>query len=98
VFSRCEQTWIEGRRYFDRQQDIRSRQQRDQRRAALIQKILLSGEAMLAPGERSTAEEDLWPREDIFCQHHDHGHGHSHHDQDSQDRLQQLQMLLERQE
>ena len=98
VFSRCEQTWIEGRRYFDRQQDMRSRQQRDQRRAALIQKILVSGEAMLAPGESSTPEEDLWPREDIFCQHHDHGHAHSRHDQDSQNRLQQLQMLLERQE
>ncbi len=98
VFARCEQTWIDGRRYFDRQQDTRLRQDRDKRRAALIQKVLLSGEAMLAPGESSPADEELWPREDIFCHHHDHGQGHSQHDQDSQSRLQQLQMLLERQE
>jgi N-acetylglucosamine-6-phosphate deacetylase len=96
VFARCEQTWIDGRRYFAREQDIRFRQQRDQRRAALIQKILLSGEVMLTAGESATPDEDLWPREDIFCHHHDHGHGL--HDQDSRNRLDQLRMLLERQE
>ena len=98
ILARCEQTWIDWRLYFDRQRDARLRQERNERRAALIQKILLSGEAMLAPGESSTPDEELWPREDIFCHHHDHGQGHSHHDQDSQNRLKQLQMLLERQE
>ena len=96
--TKCEQTWIDGRLYFDRQQDARLRTERNERRAALIQKVLLSGEAMLAPGESSTPDEELWPREDIFCHHHDHGQGHSHYDQDSQNRLKQLQMLLERQE
>jgi imidazolonepropionase-like amidohydrolase len=98
LFSRCEQTWVDGRRYFDRQQDLEYRQQRDEQRAALIQKILVSGEAMLAPGEKSIPDEDLWPREDIFCHHHDHGHGHSQLDRDSSSRLKQLQMMLDKQE
>jgi len=38
--SRCEQTWIDGRRYFDIQEDQAVRRQSHQRRGVLIQKIL----------------------------------------------------------
>ena len=45
-----------------------------QRKAQLIQKVLLSGEAMLGVGETSKPDEELWPREDVFCAHGEHSH------------------------
>ncbi|MFC1620590.1 amidohydrolase family protein, partial [Candidatus Neomarinimicrobiota bacterium] len=38
--SRCEQTWIDGRKYFDREEDMILRGQQDGERAELIQKAL----------------------------------------------------------
>ena len=75
ILSRCEQTWIDGQKYFDRTDDQQQRLKAQQMRAVLIQKILNSGETMLAPGEGKTPDSELWPRDDIFC---DHGHGHHH--------------------
>ncbi|MFP6618540.1 MAG: amidohydrolase, partial [Pirellulaceae bacterium] len=75
ILSRCEQTWIDGRKYFDRTADQQQRIESRQMRSVLIQKILASGETMLAPGENKKPESELWPREDIFCEH---GHGHHH--------------------
>ncbi|MFP6666746.1 MAG: hypothetical protein VB876_05510, partial [Pirellulales bacterium] len=48
---------------------------------ALVQKILVSGVAMLKPGEASGEDKQFWPRHDIFCGHsHGHGdHGHGDH-------------------
>jgi hypothetical protein len=37
-FSRCEQTWIEGRKYFDRALDLAGREALDKERAQLIAK------------------------------------------------------------
>ena len=39
-YARCEQTWIDGRKYFDRADDAQRRQQAQQMRAALIQRVL----------------------------------------------------------
>jgi imidazolonepropionase-like amidohydrolase len=75
TMSRCEQTWIDGRLYFDRKQDVDLRKENQQIRLALIQKILDSGEPMRKPGEGDVDPASLWPREDLFC----HGHGHDHH-------------------
>jgi N-acetylglucosamine-6-phosphate deacetylase len=45
TYSRCEQTWIDGRKYFDRDEDYQRRQTADQMRAQLIQRALAgSGE------------------------------------------------------
>ena len=41
-FTHAEQTWIEGRKYFDRSEDIERRQQVREERAALIQKAAAS--------------------------------------------------------
>jgi N-acetylglucosamine-6-phosphate deacetylase len=71
-FSRCEQTWIDGRKYFDLEDDAQSRQQSRQMHATLVQKVLQSGEKMEADGEGKTAEEDRWDRDDAFCHHHEH--------------------------
>jgi len=69
TYSRCEQTWIDGRRYFDRAEDQKRRQENAKMHAALVQRILASGEASEGPDDN---RRDQWPREDIFCGH-DHG-------------------------
>jgi len=75
-FSRCEQTWIDGRRYFDRQTDAALRLKNQQMRATLIQKVLRSGEAFRGENEIDDDPSNLWPREDTFCHGHSHGHNH----------------------
>ncbi|MEX0710810.1 MAG: amidohydrolase family protein [Pirellulales bacterium] len=67
-YSRAEQTWIDGRKYFDREHDQSRRDEAAAMRAALVQRVLASGEAVESPDE---ARQDPWPREDIFC-HHGH--------------------------
>ncbi len=78
VYSRCEQTWIDGRKYFDRATDASARQRADEMRAALVQRILASGDDPAGPGDSRTARRVQWPREDLFCGHHDHDHEHHH--------------------
>lgn len=72
TMSRCEQTWIDGRKYFDRAEDERLQKEQSRMRAALIQKILDSNADMAKPGEETVDEANLWPREDLFCHGHDH--------------------------
>ncbi len=69
TLARCEQTWVDGRKYFDRVEDATARKEQDQIRAAIIRKILASGQTMKKPGDKGLSEADLWPREDIFCTH-----------------------------
>jgi N-acetylglucosamine-6-phosphate deacetylase len=76
TMSRCEQTWIDGRKYFDRATDQRMRARNQRVRTTLIQKILDSGETMRKPGEGDGDPASLWPREDLFCHGHDHDDHH----------------------
>jgi len=80
TFAACEQTWIDGRKYFDREEDAKLSVETMKLRAALVQKILASGEEMLKEGERQPSEDEFWPRHDAFCHHgdHDHDEHHSH--------------------
>jgi imidazolonepropionase-like amidohydrolase len=95
VFSRCEQTWIDGMKYFDRAEDIAHRTTVLDRRSTLIQKILASGETMLGPNETNKSDIDLWPREDLFCAGHSHVDGRCNHGtQIQQGRLQQLMQII----
>lgn len=82
VYSHCEQTWIDGRKYFDRETDAAARKRADEMRAALVQKILASGDDPAGPGDSRSARRVQWPREDLFCGHHghDHDHHHEHHE------------------
>jgi N-acetylglucosamine-6-phosphate deacetylase len=64
TYSRCEQTWIDGRKYFDRADDAERRKQVAERRAALVQRILASGESF---ADADDDKKDEWPRKDIFC-------------------------------
>ena len=77
VYSRCVQTWIDGRRYFDEQQDRRLRERDRHRHAALVQRILASDAEMLGPNDDDRDENELWPRYDEFC----HFHGDDDDDQ-----------------
>ncbi len=67
VYSRVEQTWIDGRKYFDREEDAKARQQVAQMRTALVQRILQSGESPAGPDENEDRARVLWPNEDVFC-------------------------------
>ena len=93
VFSRCEQTWIDGRKYFDRQDDITSRVTLRERRETLIQKILTSGEGMVGAPTAPDKEANLWPREDVYCRTHRHT-GQCFHAGQQQGRLQQLMNMI----
>lgn len=71
--SRCEQTWIDGRKYFDLETDRAARAQWQTMRAALVQKVLKSGQSMQKDEDAEPEERDLWPRVDVYCHLHDHG-------------------------
>ena len=72
----AKQTWIDGRKYFDREEDLDSQKEVKSMRLALIQKILESGEEMASPNRETIDQAKLWPRYDEYC----HGHGHDGHD------------------
>ncbi|MFQ5824784.1 MAG: amidohydrolase family protein [bacterium] len=42
TYTMCEQTWIDGRKYFDREEDLAKRKQVEAERARIIQKVLAS--------------------------------------------------------
>ena len=50
TLSMCEQTWIEGRKYFDREEDLAAREALAEERRALIEKVVAS--------KKSDEEED----------------------------------------
>ncbi|HEX4149306.1 MAG TPA: amidohydrolase family protein [Pirellulales bacterium] len=68
IYSSPQQTWVDGRRYFDRQADLQARKTFRDLHAKLVQRVLASGEP-LSKGEDE--KHDPWPREDIFCHHGD---------------------------
>jgi N-acetylglucosamine-6-phosphate deacetylase len=72
TYAACEQTWIDGRRYFDRTEDAAHRETVRAMRATLIQKILDSGEDSGDKGGKGGDKghkDGQWPRYDIFCGH-----------------------------
>ena len=66
-FSRCEQTWIDGRKYFDIEDDRQRRQRVRTMRAKLIQKILASGAEMSKETDGDPKADTRFPRDDIYC-------------------------------
>jgi N-acetylglucosamine-6-phosphate deacetylase len=69
-YSRCEQTWIDGARYFDRAEDAEARVQVNVMRNTLIQKILESGEKMRGVDEVDDDPASIWVRHDEYCRMH----------------------------
>jgi imidazolonepropionase-like amidohydrolase len=66
TLSRCEQTWIDGRKYFDIQEDEVMREVAQDMRAGIVQKILLSPDR--DEGEKRKMEEGK-PRPDHYCEY-----------------------------
>ena len=59
VYSHCEQTWIDGRKYFDREEDRQLYEEAQRQRAVLIQKALLTKKTPgPAPGAEKPDEKD----------------------------------------
>jgi len=86
AYAQVQQTWIEGRKYFDRQDDLVMRERVAAERTALIQKVLGAGEEA-QQGHRNgfREEQPTWHCEDQFdvwnhwySEEHAHGHSHSH--------------------
>ena len=71
-FTRCEQTWVDGRRYFSRDEDQQMRQEAARRRNVLIQKVLASGEESRESSQGADDPAALWPRFDEYCAHFRH--------------------------
>ncbi len=53
TYSVCEQTWIEGKKYFDREVDAQWRQKITAERQRLVQKYLTVKATLKAPGSKS---------------------------------------------
>jgi len=69
VYSRCEQTWIDGIRYFDLATDQQMRQRARTQHAELVQRILADNGDGKPTGTKSDDTSHLWPRFDRFCGH-----------------------------
>ncbi len=67
TLSRCEQTWIDGRKYFDLDMERQLRTRDAELRSRLIQKALNGGVPVGNAKQEEVAEEDRWDRFDAFC-------------------------------
>ncbi len=66
-----EQTWVDGVKVYDREEHAAMTRKNAEMKAALIQKVLGSGETPAEPGS-TTRPSDLWPRHDEACHAFDH--------------------------
>jgi len=66
TLTRCEQTWIDGRKYFDIQDDAKLREEVAQQRATLVQKALASKDKKgKEEGKPATKKPRSYRREDV---------------------------------
>ncbi|MDA8015975.1 MAG: amidohydrolase family protein [Thermoanaerobaculia bacterium] len=72
TYSRVEQTWVDGRKYFDRQTDLEARETIAAERQALLQEVRDSGD------ERAEDAEDTEPDPEDVDRIVDSYHGHPH--------------------
>jgi len=81
VYSRVEQTWVDGRRYFDREADQRMREALETERTELMTLILAEGEDSDGGESEAPAEDDFVPGMRSFAAHLTSGmpqHTHLH--------------------
>lgn len=72
TLSVCMQTWIDGRKYFDRQIDLQRRQEDEVLRMKLMQRVLESGVKTSKRGDDDPSY--WWVRHDEFCHHGEEEH------------------------
>lgn len=82
TLSACQETWVDGRKYFDRDDDKQRREQDAILHRKLV-KLITDGDAKTGP-RKDDDPSYWWARYDEFCHHNDHehddDHGHDHHD------------------
>lgn len=78
TLSMCMETWIDGRKYFDRAQDLQQRERDEHLRQQLIQSAVAQGAGKNASSDDSDPSL-WWVRYDEFC-HHGHDDHDDHHD------------------
>jgi imidazolonepropionase-like amidohydrolase len=88
-YSRAEQTWIDGRAYFDLARDREARAQAERKREALIQKALPERQKALSAGKSAdkTPSKPVDPRsldyaKEFHSPYHDGGSTHAYTDGD----------------
>ena len=75
--TRCEQTWIDGKRFFDLKSDAKMRKRDSDLHASLVQ-LALKDKSKPKPKNAKVDEEDRWARHDIYCSAHgEDGHQHT---------------------
>ncbi len=86
VYSRVEQTWVDGHRYFDREADQRMRDQLEAERAELMALVIAEGGESSEGDSEAAAEEEFTPGFRSFAAHltsgaqqHTHLHGFAAH-------------------
>jgi hypothetical protein len=60
AYAKTEAVWINGKRYFDRQQDAQKTQAIAEEREALIQKVLHSSEERKRGEQSAPEQEPMW--------------------------------------
>jgi imidazolonepropionase-like amidohydrolase len=84
VYTRVEQTWVDGRRYFDREADRAQRKALEVERRELMAMVLEAGESEESSDEESEEESPNWLlgyraselAHDEYCHAQDFGHVH----------------------
>ncbi|RAK01735.1 amidohydrolase family protein [Aliidiomarina maris] len=92
AYAQVQQTWIEGAKYFDREQDLARRAEIESERQQLVQRVLDAGSDALRgsranyreqqPSWHCDTDHDVWRdhalHSEHFGQHLMHSHSHSH--------------------
>ncbi len=80
TLSACTQTWIDGRKYFDRDEDLKRQETDAKLQRDLVQKILMSGEKTTTRPQSEKDPSTWWVRYDEFCNHGNHHDEHAEHE------------------
>ena len=83
TLSACMQTWIDGRKYFDRESDLVRRVEDAKLQRQLVQKILMTGEKTTKKSQADKDPSTWWARYDEFCNHGHHHDEHAQHEENA---------------
>jgi N-acetylglucosamine-6-phosphate deacetylase len=91
IYSRAEETWIDGRKYFSARDAAAAQTESRKMFAGLVQKVLRSGEKAGDDNGGNDDPQNAWLRYDEFC-------GAHLNNSDNASRLQELQQAWENEE
>jgi N-acetylglucosamine-6-phosphate deacetylase len=75
TYTICEQTWIEGRKYFDRNEDRRLNEEATRQRAVLVQKAIASAGKGGGGASKKESSGFIFDQDEPYsCTHAEEGH------------------------